>query len=174
MIKNTDLLGLRNLYITENLDILKDTAKFNLDILNKHVEDPNTLGYDIDFRLQLFTYYTTKLSEMQQIVKYTTLFYAYMQSVTNIKTPVRLGLFPVAYFPSYLKDSVSLVESKLNSIGLPVFKKVAFYLYDGIKGRQTHYDIYTSRMELSNYLGKAPEDVRYIDVLKILLEKEVD
>jgi len=151
---------------------------FTIDIKNRqdyqnmqsYIDKNSELTWMEDLRLPCISVVTHN-DRMEHIFQYTAHYGQLIEKNRTIKNYLDFGFIPVAFYPTCYKESYMEIETLLESFGVIVHRFPALYAGD-VRFRTDHNDTWVSRLEISGILGKMPDNVRTLDILRMVMNHE--
>lgn len=128
------------------------------------------LNWMEDLRLPCISVVTHE-DTMEHIFQYTAHYGKLIGKNHTIINYLDFGFIPVAFFPTCYEESNTEIDILLESYGIKVHKFPAMYAGD-VRFRTAHTDTWVSRLDMSQILGVAPENVKTLDILRMVLQNE--
>lgn len=138
--------------------------------LQAYIDNNQQFKWMEDLRLPCVSVVTHE-DMMEHIYQYTAHYGKLLEKNSTITNYIDFGFIPVAFYPTCYEESNVKIDMLLESFGVTVHKFPALYAGD-VRFRTAHTDTWVSRLEMSEILGKAPENVRTLDILRMVMQNE--
>jgi len=138
--------------------------------LQSYMDKNPQLKWMEDLRLPCISVVTHE-DAMEHIYQYTAHYGKLIEKNLTIVNYIDFGFIPVAFYPTCYEESNTKIDMLLKSFGVNVHKFPALYAGD-VRFRTAHTDTWVSRLEMSEILGIAPENVKTLDILRKVIQNE--
>lgn len=138
--------------------------------LQNYMDNNPQLTWLEDLRLPCASVVTHE-NALEHIYQYTAHYGKLIERNVTIINYLDFGFIPVAFYPTCYEGMNTKIDRLLESYDVNVHKFPAIYAGD-VRFRTAHTDTWVSRLEMGEILGKAPEQVKTLDILRMVMQNE--